>query len=547
MGQQSYKEIKEIVEKKKVKDSTASEKVETYRKKINRIENMGLGMQLGEDEKLGEKVGEIALSMGGGDFRGRGMEVLNDVQSSAEKILEKSKERRKEEIYDMVPYYGLWNVYQHNAQLDREAEESNKRAAGEGHGEFRSSRASLAGYFVPGLTTWSHLRSMQEVWKVYQEYSGVLQRLALRMADIQTLLRTMEQVNQVIQSSPSLEKAYGGHLAGIRKLLQRVGERSEVGSMLYYLRTFPYNNYRYLLNHTGKLLASHKLFLEHKDVLADAMYALGKMDAHLGVVSLLQDTKTESPGQHYTFTQFLDGREKPYMQLQGMWNPFLSVKEAVSNKVLLGDSVRNIILTGPNAGGKSTYLVGTAVSVLLSQSLGIAPAQQAVMTPFQKVNTSIDITDDIAAGKSLFMAEVDRAQEHLRMLEALPSGAFSFSIFDEPFSGTNPVEGAAAEYSILEKMAGYTNTFNMVATHYPIVMFLEKKAPGRGFRNRKVYITYEQVEGEKQIKYTYKILPGKATQAIALDILEEQGYDTTMLRDARDIINHPERYQATFK
>ena len=65
---------------------------------------------------------------------------------------------------------------------------------------------------------------------------------------------------------------------------------------------------------------------------------------------------------------------------------------------------RNITLTGPNAGGKSTFLMGMTTSLLLSQTFGIAPAKEAKLTPFDKINTSINIMDDIAAGKSLFMA-----------------------------------------------------------------------------------------------------------------------------------------------
>jgi DNA mismatch repair protein MutS len=248
------------------------------------------------------------------------------------------------------------------------------------------------------------------------------------------------------------------------------------------------------------------------------------------------------------FTKFLDRsqKQKPYIKLEDMWNPFLDAKEAVGNSVVMdaAGGTSNIILTGPNAGGKSTFLTGVATSLLLSQTFGIAPAKEAVLTPFDKINTSIDITDDIAAGKSLFMAEVDRAQKHINLLAGLQQDEFSFSIFDEPFSGTNPTEGAAAEYSVLEAMADYTNTLNIVATHYPIVMLLEKNVPEKGFVNYKVYITYQGAE--KKLNYTYKVIPGKSNQAIAIDILEEQGYDTRLLKRAREIIEHPERYLSTF-
>lgn len=130
------------------------------------------------------------------------------------------------------------------------------------------------------------------------------------------------------------------------------------------------------------------------------------------------------------------------------------------------------------------------------------------------------------------------------MLSQLQHNEFSFSIFDEPFSGTNPTEGAAAEYSVLETIADYTNTINLVATHYPIVMLLAENCPEKGFVNYKVYITHQGAA--RKLNYIYKVVPGKSNQAIAIDILEEQGYDTKLLQRARDIIAHPERHESTF-
>ena len=382
----------------------------------------------------------------------------------------------------------------------------------------------------------------------YQEYSSVLRNLALRMADVQAFVVAATQVSEQIAASPKLEERYGSRLTNIRALLAKSQEKTELGQLMHYLQTCPYRRWSYFFNNAGKLLASHKLFTEHKDAFADAMYELGELDAFVSITTLIQEAEASEASHAYVFTQFLDRskKNKPYIKLEDMWNPFLDAHVAVGNSVEMdaAGGVRNIILTGPNAGGKSTFLTGVTTSLLLSQTFGIAPAKEAVMTPFDKINTYIDVTDDIAAGKSLFMAEVDRAQKHLRTLAELQQDEFSFTIFDEPFSGTNPTEGAAAEYSILESIADYTNTMNIVATHYPIVMLLEKNAPTKGFANYKVYITHEK--GQKKINYTYKVMPGKSNQAIAIDILEEQGYDTRMLKRAREIIEHPERYEAKF-
>ncbi|WP_419241611.1 MutS-related protein [Cardinium endosymbiont of Nabis limbatus] len=313
-----------------------------------------------------------------------------------------------------------------------------------------------------------------------------------------------------------------------------------------YLEELPFRSWSYLWGHAGKLLASYKLFLAHKAVFHDAMYALGELDAFLSIVTLMEETAAINGLHTYTFTKFLSSNThtKPRLALVEMWNPMLTPTTAIGNDVTMDQETQNIILTGPNAGGKSTFLTGVTTAVVLSQTFGIAPAKSCEMTPFSKINAYIYTTDDIVAGKSLFMAEVDRFQSHLELLKGLKEEAFSFTIFDEPFTGTNPAEGAAAEYSVLNYIAKYSNALNIVATHYPIVMLLEEREPKKGFKNYKVYIKSMGKDGK--IHYTYKVVPGASHQTIAIDILSEQGYATEMLEQARDILNHPNRYRKSF-
>ncbi len=433
-----------------------------------------------------------------------------------------SRERLRRGWIGAIPYYGGWYQWSRD----------------------KSRFSTIYHVAVEAYYTWTAYQGISN----YLEYSSVLRSLSLRMADVQKFVTAASDVSACIAASPTLEAAYGARLASIRNLLAQDQEQTDLGRLVRYLKTLPYNHWSYFFNNAGRLLASHKLFTEYKDYFADAMYELGELDAFVGITTLMQEARDYPATHAYVFTTLLDRsqQQNPYIKLEEMWNPFLDAKIAVGNSVLMdaAGGTSNIILTGPNAGGKSTFLTGVATSLLLSQTFGIAPAREATLTPFDNINTFIDISDDIAAGKSLFMAEVDRAQKHIARLEGLLKDEFSFSIFDEPFSGTNPTEGGAAEYAILEAMADYSNTLNIVATHYPIVMLLEKNAPEKGFVNYMVYITYQGAK--KRLKYTYKVIPGKSNQAIAIDILEEAGYDTKLLQRAREIIAHPERYPASF-
>jgi len=445
---------------------------------------------------------------------------------------------RKKLWKDAIPYYGHWKQYR---RISRSIEKVKR------HGGDTSGLKFL--YLIPitsaGIYTWIAYGGIQN----YLEYSSVLRHLALRMADVQAFIVTADQVSKKIANSLPLEAAYGQHLTAVRSLLAKSKEHTELGRLIKYLQELPLSDWSYFFNNAGKLLAGHKLFIEHKEAFSDAMYEIGLLDAHLSFATLMQEAAVYNSKHTYVFVDFLDRnqRTKPYLKMEDMWNPFLDSKQAVGNSIEMdgeAGGMRNVILTGPNAGGKSTFLTGVTNALLLAHVMGIGPAKQIVITPFSRINTYIDIADDIAAGKSLFMAEVDRAQKHIKLLEKLKPNEFSFSIFDEPFSGTNPIEGAAAEYSILEALADYTNSLTMVATHYPIVMLLEEKVREKGFANYKVYITRQPTTGK--LNYTYKIVRGKSNQAIAIDILEEQGYDTRMLARAREIIEHPENYQSNF-
>ena len=102
----------------------------------------------------------------------------------------------------------------------------------------------------------------------------------------------------------------------------------------------------------------------------------------------------------------------------------------------------NICITGPNAGGKSTFIKSLCISILLSQTLTVAPAELFELTPIYYIQTYINIPD--CKGKeSLFQAEMRRSLKYINKLKELKD-KFSFVIMDEIFSSTNPDEGVVA-------------------------------------------------------------------------------------------------------
>jgi DNA mismatch repair protein MutS len=192
---------------------------------------------------------------------------------------------------------------------------------------------------------------------------------------------------------------------------------------------------------------------------------------------------------------------------------------------------RNVILTGPNAGGKSTFLKGLALNIILAQTIGIVPARHMSLTPFNSINTYLNIPDDTAGGKSLFKAEVLRAQQLLMNTKALKNNQFGFSIMDEMFSGTSPKEGEAASYAVAKKFGELPNNILLLATHFPKLTQLENAT--NNFKNYKVCVTFDD---QGNIVYPYKLEAGIADQNVAINILKEEGFDTSILDDAHELL-----------
>ena len=382
--------------------------------------------------------------------------------------------------------------------------------------------------------------------KAYQEYKDVFCNLAHRMKDVQIFIRTIQQVSNIVADYKELELVYGPSLQEVRTLLAHSQEQTDIGTMLRSFLDMKFDNWSYMYDNGGKLLATYYLFEEHKSCLHPAMYELGKLDSMIGIATLMQEAKQSYPAHCYTFAKLLTRAEQPtpFIQLHAMWNPLLDPAVVVDNEVALDtNQVRNMILCGPNAGGKSVFIMGVAMSLLLSQTFGIVPAQHGVITPFNKMRTYMEMGGNVESGASLFMVEVDRMQQYLHILEQSQPDEFIFAIADEPFSGTNPAEASAAAYSLLAYMAKYTNAIHIVTSHYPIVMELAHNVKDRGIKNFKVF-TEETTD--RKIHYTYKVVPGSSTQSIALKILEQEGFDKSMITQAEYLMKHRREFYKNF-
>jgi DNA mismatch repair protein MutS len=292
----------------------------------------------------------------------------------------------------------------------------------------------------------------------------------------------------------------------------------------------------------GKILQAYKELHTLKESFAPALQALSLLDAYACIASLLK-----AEPEKYCFIE-LEQADTPHLYLENFINPLVAtnnpdsteitpqsqVKPVVSNSIELGGNgpSRNCIITGPNAGGKSTLIKAIGINVLMAQSLGIAAAKRCVLTPFSFVATYLNITDDINAGNSLFKAEVLRTQELIKALDSLEPRQHGLLIFDEIFNGTTPKEGSAAAYAVAEHLGTRLNGMTILATHFEQLTKLEALAEC-SYKN---YMVTVSINEDGSLNYPFKIQPGISQQHIALDILRSEGYTGTIITRTANLL-----------
>ena len=192
----------------------------------------------------------------------------------------------------------------------------------------------------------------------------------------------------------------------------------------------------------------------------------------------------------------------------------------IKNDLVLGD---NMILTGPNASGKTTYLKTTALNILFTQQVGMGFYTQGRMAkPYTHIHSYLNIPDT-SERDSLFQAEARRCKDILDIMEVAGPEARHFCIFDELYSGTNPKEAGKAAYAFLKYLASRPGVDFILTTHYTSMC---RKFRRRGVDRVRVQNFQMQVEVEEggKIKYTYRIGTGISKVEGAVRILEDMHY-----------------------
>jgi energy-coupling factor transporter ATP-binding protein EcfA2 len=178
---------------------------------------------------------------------------------------------------------------------------------------------------------------------------------------------------------------------------------------------------------------------------------------------------------------------------------------------------KNIIITGPNASGKTTYLKTTMLNIIFTQQIGFGFYSSAKLTPYTHIHSYLNIPDT-SGRDSLFQAESRRCKEIIDIINENKDGRH-FAIFDELYSGTNPVEASKSAYAFLLYLSGKTNVDFILTTHYRTLCKKLRKHP-----KIKCLKMNARELANGQIEYTYQICSGISKIQGAVKVLKEMDY-----------------------
>ena len=234
-------------------------------------------------------------------------------------------------------------------------------------------------------------------------------------------------------------------------------------------------------------------------------------------LALVQPELTETPGIHIE-----GGRHLVVEQLsrERDGTPF------VPNGVVLDDAHRLWVITGPNMGGKSTFMRQTALIVILAHAGAFVPARSARIGPLDRIYTRIGASDDLAGGRSTFMVEMTEAAEILNNATER-----SLVLMDEIGRGTSTYDGMSLAWAIARHIAGVNRAFTLFATHYFELTQLAEELPGCG--NLHLDAVEHRSKGGDGLVFLHEVKEGPADRSFGLQVASLAGVPKAAIRDAK--------------
>ncbi|NUU67123.1 DNA mismatch repair protein MutS [Enterobacteriaceae bacterium BIT-l23] len=286
-----------------------------------------------------------------------------------------------------------------------------------------------------------------------------------------------------------------------------------------------------VLTSKGKALSLEKqLYDELFDLLLPHLGELQQSAAALAELDVLVNLAERAVTLNYTCPTFSD---KPGIRLVDGRHPVVEqvLKEPfIANPLALSAQRRMLIITGPNMGGKSTYMRQTALIVLLAWIGSFVPAAEAEIGPVDRIFTRVGAADDLASGRSTFMVEMTETANILHN-----ATAESLVLMDEIGRGTSTYDGLSLAWACAESLANRIKAMTLFATHYFELTQLPEKMEGVA------NVHLDAVEHGDTIAFMHSVQEGAASKSYGLAVAALAGVPKEVVKRARQKLRELEQ------
>jgi len=304
------------------------------------------------------------------------------------------------------------------------------------------------------------------------------------------------------------------------------------------------NNERYIIpelkEHEDKVLGSQskalalekQLYEQLFEFIAPHIEQLQTMAAVLADLDVLNNLAERAQALNYAKPTLCDndnisikqGRHPVVEQV--MKDPF------IANPVELSNDRKMLIITGPNMGGKSTYMRQTALIVLMAHIGSYVPADSAEIGNIDRIFTRIGASDDLASGRSTFMVEMTETATILNNATAQ-----SLVLMDEIGRGTSTYDGLSLAYATADYLASKIAAKTLFATHYFELTELAEQQQGL------VNVHLDAIEHNDTIAFMHTVLEGAASKSFGLQVAALAGVPKAVIQQAKQKLKMLENHQ----
>ncbi len=287
------------------------------------------------------------------------------------------------------------------------------------------------------------------------------------------------------------------------------------------------------LSANDRALAREKYLYEQLlDALAPQIATLQQLAAALSELDVLSCFAERARRLNFNAPQFTDA---PHLHIVQGRHPVVEtqVEQFTANDTRLAASRQMLLITGPNMGGKSTYMRQVALIALLAHVGSFVPAQQATLGEIDQIFTRIGASDDLASGRSTFMVEMTEAAHILHNATAQ-----SLVLVDEIGRGTSTFDGLALAYAIARHLLETNRSYTLFATHYFELTRLADEFP------QLANVHLAAVEHQHRIVFLHSVNDGAASQSYGLQVAALAGVPPAVIKIARKQLRSLEQSSA---